>query len=448
MGELASSGLTSPFRKTPDDWSLAQLKDVTTKIGSGATPRGGQKVYLSKRENFALVRSQNVFDRYFSDEGLAFISDEHAAELESVWLQPDDVLLNITGDGITFARSCLVPERILPACVNQHVSIIRVDQQVCDPGYIASYLTHPVIKHYIESFNAGGSRRAVTKGNIESFVVPLPPLEEQRAIAYVLGSLDDKIELNRRMNATLEAMARAIFKSWFVDFDPVHAKASGEQPFGMDAATAALFPDAFEESELGVIPKGWKIGTVGDEFDITMGQSPPGSTYNEEGNGLPFYQGRRDFGFRYPTLRVYCIDPKRLAEKDDILVSVRAPVGDINMAIEKCCIGRGVAAIRHRSGSRSYTYYAMHSLRARFDKFEAEGTVFGSISGENFRGMEFLVPPIDVVDCFENLVYPIDQLIEMNETHTLTLIELRDALLPRLISGELRVGDFDNAITG
>ncbi len=151
-------------------------------------------------------------------------------ELRNAEVQSGDVLLNITGDGVTFGRSCIVPDHVLPACVNQHVSIIRPDRRECDPGYLLSVLTHPATKGYIESFNSGGSRRAITKGHIESFEIPLPPLAEQKAIAAVLGALDDKIELNRRMNATLEAMARALFQSWFVDFDPVRAKLDGRHP--------------------------------------------------------------------------------------------------------------------------------------------------------------------------------------------------------------------------
>ena len=138
------------------------------------------------------------------------------------------------------------------------------------------------------------------------------------------------------MNETLEATARAIFKSWFVDFDPVRAKAEGGDP-GLPDDVAALFPDSFEDSELGEIPMGWNPSNIGlAEFDLTMGQSPPGETYNETGNGLPFFQGRRDFGFRYPSNRVYCAAPQRLADHGDTLVSVRAPVGDVNMAMERC----------------------------------------------------------------------------------------------------------------
>jgi len=181
------------------------------------------------------------------------------------------------------------------------------------------------------------------------------------------------------------------------------------------------------------------VKTVGDEFSVTMGQSPPGETYNEVGEGLPFYQGRRDFGFRYPALRVYCSAPTRIAHAGDTLVSVRAPVGDLNMAFEECCIGRGIAAVRHKSGARSYTYYAVASLSAHFERFEAEGTVFGSLSGKDFRNLAFLVPPDEIVQKFEATVTAIDSMIETNERQSLALAALRDALLPKLISGEVRI---------
>ncbi len=208
----------------PHEWTVKRLAEITLKIGSGATPRGGTETYLPERVNFALIRSQNVYDRRFDFEGLVFITDQQAKGLQNSTVRSGDLLLNITGDGVTFARCCAAPEEVLPACANQHVSIVRVDPDSADAGYVLAYLTCPGIKSYIESFNAGGSRRAITKGHIESFELPLPPLEEQHRIADILGTLDEKIELNRKMNETLEAMARVLFRSWFVDFDPVRAK--------------------------------------------------------------------------------------------------------------------------------------------------------------------------------------------------------------------------------
>ena len=211
----------APSISCPPDWSLVRLDEITRKIGSGATPTGGQAAYQSVRTGFALIRSQNIFDRVFSDAGLAFISDAQAHGLRGAQLEPRDLFLNITGDVVTFGRACMVPDGVLPARVNQHVSIIRLDSKRADPDFVLSYLTHPAVKEYIEAFNAGGSRRAITKAHIESFVVPLPPMAVQSAISQVLGTLDDRIALLRETNATLEAIAQALFKSWFVDFDPV-----------------------------------------------------------------------------------------------------------------------------------------------------------------------------------------------------------------------------------
>ena len=192
---------------------------------------------------------------------------------------------------------------------------------------------------------AGSGQPLLNQTILSSIPVTVPLLPEQRTIAHILGTLDDKIELNRRMNETLEAMARALFKSWFVDFDPVRAKMAGRDT-GLSQDLADLFPDQLVDSELGEIPEEWEVKVLAECTDLTMGQSPPGSTYNGHGEGLPFFQGRSDFGFRYPSNRRFCTAPNRIAQPGDTLVSVRAPVGDINMAWDRCCIGRGVAALR------------------------------------------------------------------------------------------------------
>jgi len=247
------------------------------------------------------------------------------------------------------------------------------------------------------------------------------------------------------MNATLEGMARALFQSWFVDFDPVRAKLDGRLPEGMDAETAALFPSEFEESEQGAIPKGWTVGEVAAAFNLTMGQSPPGHTYNEDGSGLPFYQGCTDFGFRFPTRRVFCTAPTRYAKAGDSLVSVRAPVGDINIADEDCCIGRGVASVRHKTGATSFTYHAMANLEPDFAKFEAEGTVFGSINKQNFEFLRVVIPPAEIVTAYERYAAPLDEQIYNLEHQSRTLDTLRDTLLPKLLSGELSVEEVEEA---
>jgi type I restriction enzyme, S subunit len=341
--------------------------------------------------------------------------------------------------------------------------VVRAKQGI-DQGYLYYWMASNDFVYFATQGSEGTKMPRAKWEHVGRFQRQRLEESEQRAIAHILGSLDDKIELNRRMNKTLEAIARAIFKSWFVDFDPVYEnmKRKGAETQGRkekdNSATSSpgvsalpadildLFPDSFEDSELGEIPKGWVLSTIGSEFNLMMGQSPPGKTYNETGKGIPFFQGRRDFNFRYPSRRVFCTAPKRFAERDDTIVSVRAPVGDINMAFERCCIGRGVAAIRHKSGSRSYTYCAIHTLSDRFASFEADGTVFGAINKKQFEDLIWLSPDDMLVDEFEKIAFAIDEQVKRNSNETKIIASLRDTLLPKLISGELRVPDADKFV--
>ena len=319
----------------------------------------------------------------------------------------------------------------------QRVITLRGKPDVLDNTFLKFLLQSNPVQEELRSRGTGTTVVGIRQSELRKVSLTLPPLAEQKAIASVLGALDDKIELNRRMNATLEAMARALFQSWFVDFDPVRAKLDGRKPIGLDETTAALFPEHLEDSPLGHIPKGWTAGTLIEGFNLTMGQSPPGDTYNEDGNGLPFYQGRTDFGFRFPKRRIYCTAPTRHAQPGDTLVSVRAPVGDINMANEECCIGRGVAAVRHKSGATSFTYHSMANLYPDFACFEAEGTVFGSINKDSFEKLRFVIPPTEIVAAYERQAGPLDEQIRTLENQSRTLATLRDTLLPKLLSGEL-----------
>ncbi len=309
----------------------------------------------------------------------------------------------------------------------------------CDPRYLAYFLRTESVGEWLLQHSTGSTMASLNGATIGRLPISLPSLHEQRVVADYLEVLDDRITLLRETNATLEAIAQALFKSWFVDFDPVRAKMEGRAPEGMDEATAALFPDSFEETELGLLPRGWRYSTVGESFIVTMGQSPPGETYNDDSEGLAFYQGRTDFGFRFPSQRMYCTAPTRIAEIGDTLVSVRAPVGDVNMAIERCCIGRGVAAVRHPGGYRGFTFYAMRGMSQRFQTFDSEGTVFGSINKKDFQALPVISPSVDVLSAYEKVSAPMDSRILGNEEQLRTLTTLRDTLLPRLISGQLRL---------
>ena len=301
------------------DWSEVTLGEVCVKIGSGATPRGGKDVYLDEGP-YTLIRSQNVYNRGFHHEGLVCIGEHHADQLKNVEVFEEDVLLNITGDSV--ARVCQVAPDVLPARVNQHVAIIRADSVNLDPGYLRYYLTSPEMQAMLLSWaGSGGTRNALTKGMIESLEIPLPPLPEQRAIAHILGTLDDKIELNRRMNQTLEEMARAIFQDWFVDFGPVRAKLAGREPY-LPLDLWSLFPDRLVDSELGEIPEGWEVKPLSDCVDVARGLSYKGSGLGSTGmlmhNLNSVYEGG---GYKEGGIKYYSGDyrERHVSQPGDVL---------------------------------------------------------------------------------------------------------------------------------
>ena len=417
----------------PDEWQLRSIEDSMKAIIDyrGKTPR-------KTLSGIPLMTAKIVKDGRIITPNEFIAIEGYDSWMNRGLPEPGDILMTTEAPLGEIAQ--LDSRKV---ALGQRLITLRGKPELLNNTYLKFAMQAAFVQNQLKARSTGTTVLGISQRELRKVEIPLPPLFEQRRIAHILGTLDEKIELNRQMNETLEATARAIYKSWFIDFDPVKAKVEGCKPACMDTETVALFPSAFQDSSLGKIPQGWKVTTIDETFNLTMGQSPPGSTYNEDGEGMPFYQGSKDFSFRYPARRVYCSAPKRFAKKGDTLVSVRAPVGDINMVEEKCSIGRGVAAIRHKSGSRSYTYYTMQSLQEVFSRYEAEGTVFGAINKTDFQTLSQLRPSDEIIEAFERLIYPLDQSIENNENESHTLTKIRDTLLPRLLSGEIRVDDAD-----
>ena len=303
-----------------------------------------------------------------------------------------------------------------------HIWKLIENKEILDRKFLYYYLIINT-KRFVGGIH-GSVMVHLTKKDMENQVLKVPSLPTQQKIANILSSLDDKIEVNCRINEQLEELAQALFKSWFVDFEPFK---DGE----------------FVESELGMIPEGWKVGTLGNVADVVMGASPAGSSYNTEGNGSIFYQGRTDFGFRFPNVRMYTTEPKRFAESNSVLLSVRAPFGDVNIAFEKCCIGRGLASIKSNSNADSYTYYLMKSLKPVLDNYNNEGTVFGCINKDALNNLSIVVPTIEIIKEFERIVSCSDMEIRRRSEEITHLTNLRDTLLPKLMSGEIDVNDVE-----
>jgi type I restriction enzyme, S subunit len=386
------------------EWKECKLGEVVEIIGGG-TPKTSVSEYWNGEIPWLSVVDFNT-GRKFVDSTEKSITKKGFEESSTKLLNPNDIIISARG---TVGAIAVLKSQM---AFNQSCYGIRGVDSVSLNDFLF-YLIKESINN-LKQFSHGGVFDTITRDTFYSIDILLPPLPEQKAIASVLSSLDNKIDLLHRQNKTLEAMAETLFRQWFV---PAEASA-----------------------QVGV------EGKLPDEFDFVMGASPPGESYNENGEGIPMYQGNADFGFRFPQNRIFTTDPKRFAEKYDTLISVRAPVGAQNMAEAKCCIGRGVAAFRYKKNKEfyTYTYFKMKSLIEDIKQFNESGTVFGCIGKKDFEEIEILIPEDQDIENFQKNVKPVDDKIIENCIQIRTLEKLRDNLLPKLMSGEVRVLNHDS----
>lgn len=399
-------------------WKKVKLKDVCTKIGSGATPKGGKEAYLS--EGISLIRSQNILDFCFSTNGLAFIDENQAKQLAGVTIYQDDVLLNITGDSV--ARVCKVPDYVLPARVNQHVAILRANDELLDANFLKYYLLNPVAKNLLLNLSStGATRNALTKSMIEDFEIPLPPLTTQARIAEVLSSLDEKIELNRQTNQTLENIAKALFEEWFV---------SNNESF-----------DRFES-----------------HFEVSRGLSYKGSGLTVENDGLPMHNLNSVYeggGYKYEGIKYYNGEYRERHEVKprDILVT-NTEQGHKYLLIgfpavvpyyfgKKGIFSQHIYRLRIKEESYltpHFAYYLMLQPKIREQIIGCtNGTTVNMLSMDGLQKPEFSLPDEEKVKRFSVLVEDIWQKKEENHKESQTLTAMRDGLLPKLMSGAVAV---------
>jgi type I restriction enzyme S subunit len=293
----------------------------------------------------------------------------------------------------------------------------------------------------------------------------VPPLPEQKRIAHILGALDDKIELNRRMNATLEGISRAIFKSWFVDFDPVRQKAAGKKPVGMDAQTAALFPDSFEDSEIGEVPKGWGVDAFADHFDADRGLSYKGEGLRDDGSGVPMHNLNSIYeggGYKHEGIKYYAGEyrDKHLIAPGDVIVTNTEQGFDHlligHAAIVPACFGptglysHHIYRVRCKPSSPLTPHYVVSLLNdPRWHYWISgfsNGTTINMLPLDALQMPLLVVPPRRLVQAFDQLAASTHERREANLRQSRTLAALRDTLLPKLLSGEVRVPEAEHAV--
>ena len=382
----------------------------------------------------------------FNDSEFVFVSEETAQRLSRSLCRAGDIVFTKKG---TLGQTGLVPDngRYRKYLLSSNQMKLSVDRQIADPLFVYYYVSSPETREKIvrDSEMTGVPKTNVTY--LRDFPIQLPPLLEQKTIAHILGTLDDKIELNRRMNETLESMARAIFKSWFVDFDPVRAKSEGRDP-GLPKPIADLFPDQFEDSELVEIPAGWRAESVYAITDVIYGAPFSSAQFNSSGVGKPLIR-IRDLVDESPAVWTPELHPKGyLVQPGDIVVGMDGEFRAYLWGGAEAWLNQRVCVFVPKRGiSAAFVRSSITEPLAQVEATETATTVIhlGKNDIDRFR---VVVPDPSITEAFNRICQPWYDRIVCNKLEIRALVAARDALLPKLISGELRVGDTEKAAKG
>lgn len=385
------------------EWHEVPLRELVGYISKGIAPSYAEEA----SETTIRVLNQKCNRNFRISYGDSRLHDTLKKKVPPErYVKPDDILINSTGAG-TAGRIAQIEDVPSATTIDGHMILIRSNGKVTQ-----KFLGYALKAHQWEVLQLDEGSTGQTELNrdrlLDEIMINYPvSFDEQNAIVGTLESIDRKLIVNKEINDNLQQQAKSLYEEMFLNN-----------------------PDADMVS-----------GTLSDIATITMGQSPSGSSYNEESVGEVFYQGRAEFGFRFPTRRLFTTEPKRMAEPGDVLLSVRAPVGDLNVAYEKCCIGRGLGAIHSKTGDSSFMLYTMFALKPQLDVFNGEGTVFGSINRDGLSNLPVNIPSAEEIAKFEATVRPMDNLIRTNYEEICRLQSIRDSLLPKLMSGEIDVSD-------
>ena len=452
---MAGEELDQQLAELPEGWKVVRLGDMISLRG-GLSYKGE---FLSDSGNSLVTMGCVSASERFKKSGLKRYSGDFT---ERHRLRVGDMVIatrDVTQNRELLGSPALVPEGLPGEAVIAATNLYMVANHSESPTEFLYWLMKtPAYRNQIVASAKGTTIVMLTKDSVENFTFPLPPLAEQKAIAAVLGALDDKIELNRRMNATLEAMARALFQSWFVDFDPVRAKLDGLKPTGLDAATSALFPAGFQTSDAGQIPTGWRKTTVGEEVDFFTGFAFQSEAFSSSSNSVRLARGDnvKEGFFHWDSKSRFwpSITPEleryRLNHGDVLIGMDGSKVGKNWVRVRNCdlpcLLVQRVARLRAKQSIGEHFIWLLVSdrrFRLHVDGVKT-GTSIPHISGGQIKDYDFVRPARGddrLFHRFEELVSPLGEQMDFNIEQSRTLATLRDSLLPKLLSGELSVAD-------
>jgi type I restriction enzyme S subunit len=424
-----------------------EVAPVSILDGDRGTNYPSQDDFLSAG-HCLFLNTGNVTPGGFDFSNCAFISEEKDNVLRKGKLVRGDIVLTTRG---TVGNVGLFNERIPfdHVRINSGMVILRPEQETLSSYFLYLFLRSDLFKEQANSLRSGSAQPQLPIRDLKCVEITVPPIKDQNKICSFLGALDDRITLLRETNTTLEAIAQALFKSWFVDFDPVRAKQEGREPEGMDADTAALFPDSFEESELGLVPRGWNQVPFTDTVSV-IGGGTPKTKVSEYWNGdIPWFS----VVDAPASTDVFVIDTQKhitekglnssstkLLEKGTTIISARGTVGRLALVGRQMAMNQSCYGLRGKAEDVYFTYFSTHRLIESL-KQRSHGSVFDTITTETMKGVFVIYPGKAVVQSFETLLQPVMERIHKNLDQAQTVATLRDTLLPRLISGQLRLPD-------
>lgn len=352
----------------------------------------------------------------FVDAGFVFLTDDKAAEFKNCEAVSGDLIFTAAG---TIGQTGIIPKKSAyeKYIISNKQLRARLDPRKANSKFVYYWLKTKEMIDYIIQRNTGSSIPLINLTILRNIPVPVPPLAVQDQIVTFLNNYDDLIETNRRRIALLEESARLLYREWFVNL---------------------RFPGHEQAAVIDGLPPGWVKAPLGDLAFIVMGQSPESKFYNHDGNGLPFHQGVTGFGEHFVSHNTYTTQTTRIAEAGDILCSVRAPVGRLNLTLDKIAIGRGLSAMRSRTGQQSLLLYQLKALFVEEDMIGG-GAIFASVTKKELFAQQLLQPDLETAAEFNRLAGEIDEQIETLVMQNRLLFEARDKLLPKLMSGAIQV---------
>ncbi|MGB4333336.1 MAG: restriction endonuclease subunit S [Chromatiaceae bacterium] len=434
LAETKSLHVPAAYGEPPDGWTWSRLDDVSE--GVFDCPHSTPK--LTDTGPF-VVRTQDIITGVFRADQAGCISEETYAErIARVTPSRGDLLYS--REGTYFGIAAEVPPRTR-VCLGQRMVLIRPDKRRLDFSFLCHWLNSPIMAAHIHGYRDGTVAERLNLPTIRALPILIPPLAEQQAIAAVLGALDDKIELNRRMNATLEAMARALFQSWFVDFDPVRAKLDGRPPDALDPATAAHFPDSFVETTAGHIPHGWRVGSIYEVANVIYGAPFASSLFNSEKLGKPLIR-IRDLPNESPAIFTTEVHPKGyLLQPGNITVGMDGEFRAYLWAGVESWLNQRVCVFAPKPGySAAFVRNSIIAPLAQVEATETATTVI-HLGKNDIDRFTVIIPDAPVAEAFKRECQPWYDQIVANKQQSRTLATLRDTLLPKLLSGSMKINN-------